>query len=388
MAKTHDRQQPANTQSKTATVLIVDDDVDFAEAQAEFLATNGYRVAVAHDCREALEADRELSPQIALIDLKLGRESGIDVIDFLKAQSPRLDCVVLTGYGGMGSAVDALRRKAADYLTKPVDPTALLLVLDRILEKQGLIAAKEAADEASRALEARVQASSDLLSRASHEFRTPMNAIMGFGQVLQMDADDLPLRHRESIDCIVEASEHLLALIDSMLDLSTAHAGKATLDIRSVPVRKAVLECILLVDGLARDRGVTILDVEGSTASVSADYQRLKQVLLNLLSNAVKFNRERGSVEVTIDDARDGLVRIEIEDTGHGVSQADTQRIFEPFHRLSSSGDPNMGTGLGLTISKMLVEEMGGQIGVESTVGQGSTFWIELPKAEPAETAD
>ncbi|MCH8978971.1 MAG: PAS domain-containing protein [Armatimonadetes bacterium] len=237
-------------------------------------------------------------------------------------------------------------------------------------------------------LEAAVKAKSDLLSRVSHEFRTPMNAILGHAQLLQMDGNELSEPHRESVGSIMSSGNHLLALINSMLDLSQSEARELKLDIAPVSLNDVFSGCLPIIEGIAMERGVTIPGVPETTTFVLADAQRLRQVVLNLLSNAVKYNRKGGAVSVRVKETPDDFVRIEIKDTGLGIPETNLDRIFEPFHRSANALNPVEGTGLGLTISKSLIEQMDGQLGVESTLGKGSTFWIQLPKAEPADTTN
>jgi PAS domain S-box-containing protein len=237
--------------------------------------------------------------------------------------------------------------------------------------------AKEEADQANLA-------KSEFLSRMSHELRTPLNAILGFGQILSMDTSIAP-RRQESIQHILKAGQHLLHLINEVLDISRIEAGNLSLSAEPVPVHLVVEEVLDLMRPIASNTGITLRSVPGPemSAFLLADRQRLKQVLLNLVSNGVKYNRADGSVSISAAIMPEtGQVRVSVEDTGPGLPEEDLKKLFTPFERLSASRTTIEGTGIGLALSKRLMEAMKGAIGVESVAGQGSTFWIELPQAE------
>jgi PAS domain S-box-containing protein len=224
-------------------------------------------------------------------------------------------------------------------------------------------------------------AKSEFLSRMSHELRTPLNAILGFGQLLQMSPADESQRVR--VREILNAGRHLLTLIDEVLDLARVEAGHLSVSPEPVTLLPLVEECLALVRPVAAARGVELLQPSPDCAvHVRADRTRLKQVLLNLLSNAIKFNHAGGSVKVDCEpesQADPTQLRIRVEDTGPGLSAAQRQRLFVPFERLDAEERQIQGTGIGLALSKRLVELMGGHIGVDAAPGRGSRFWVQLP---------
>jgi PAS domain S-box-containing protein len=241
--------------------------------------------------------------------------------------------------------------------------------------------AERARDEAERASRAK----SDFLSRMSHELRTPLNAILGFGQLVQLG--DLTEEDAENVGQIMTAGRHLLALINDTLDVSRIETGRLSLSPEALNVEEVVAESLDLVRQDAAARGITLqVSSRAADTFVLADRQRFKQVMVNLLSNAVKYNRDGGSVLVDCrphsggrPESSGGRVRVSVTDTGTGIPNDRVADVFTPFERLGAELTEIEGTGVGLALTKSLVEAMGGTIGVDSTPGVGSTFHVDLP---------
>lgn len=249
---------------------------------------------------------------------------------------------------------------------------ALRLVDERTAE---LSRARQAAEEANHS-------KSEFLSRMSHELRTPLNAVLGFGQLLEME--DLEPDQQDSVKQILKGGRHLLDLINEVLDISRIEAGELSLSPEAVQVEELVHEVVDLIRPLADQTGIqVVVDRSGvCDCYVFADRQRSKQVLLNLLSNAVKYNRSRGTVAVSCERPTETMARITVTDTGPGIPADRIGRLFTAFERLGAEQTAVEGTGIGLALSQRLAGAMDGRLGVDSTVGRGSTFYVDLPRVE------
>jgi PAS domain S-box-containing protein len=247
-------------------------------------------------------------------------------------------------------------------------------ITDRRMADAQIREAKELAERANRAKD-------EFLSRMSHELRTPLNAVLGFAQILEME-DPTP-DQRESVRQILAAGRHLLGLIDEVLDASRIATGRLSLSSEPVSVTDALTEAADLIRPLAMERGIRVRIDDANGLHVQADRQRLKQVLLNLLSNGVKYNREGGDILVTWQHVTPDRLAIRVADTGIGIASEAMPRLFDPFDRLGAEMSGVEGTGLGLALSKGLIEAMGGTVKAESEAGAGSAFTIELHRAEP-----
>jgi PAS domain S-box-containing protein len=241
--------------------------------------------------------------------------------------------------------------------------------------------AKSVADKANLA-------KSNFLSSMSHELRTPLNAILGFAQLMDSDSPPPTPSQRQSIGQILQGGSYLLELINEILDLSMIESGRLSWSMEPVSLAEIMLECQGMIEPQALKRGMRIsfpkLD---SPCFIRADRTRVKQVLINLLSNAIKYNRPEGSVAVECSVSAPQRMRVSVRDTGIGLSPEKLTQLFQPFNRLGQEASGEEGTGIGLVVTKRLVELMGGAIGVESVVGEGSVFWIELVAAAAPQPA-
>jgi signal transduction histidine kinase/ActR/RegA family two-component response regulator len=234
-------------------------------------------------------------------------------------------------------------------------------------------------NEAMAAADQANLAKSEFLSSMSHELRTPLNAILGFAQLIETGTPVPTSLQQRSVGQILKAGWYLLDLINEILDLSMIESGKLSLSLEPIMLADVLRESRAMIEPQAAKRGIHVTFPElGMPFLVTADRTRIKQVLLNLLSNAIKYNREGGTVSVECRMALSGRVRISVTDTGEGLTASNLRNLFQPFNRLGQEAHVGEGTGIGLVVSKRLVELMGGVIGVESTMGVGSVFWVEL----------
>jgi signal transduction histidine kinase/CheY-like chemotaxis protein len=232
-------------------------------------------------------------------------------------------------------------------------------------------------------------AKSDFLSSMSHELRTPLSAILGFAQLIESGSPAPTTTQKRSIDQILQAGWYLLDLINEILDLALIESGKLSLSLEPISLSEVMHECQAMIEPQAKKRGISVAFPQIEIRHfVEADRTRVKQVLINLLSNAIKYNKMGGTVVVGCIAKPPGRIRICVKDSGDGLTQDKLGQLFQPFNRLGQEANVEEGTGIGLVVCKRLVELMGGVIGVESAVGKGSEFWIDLNlTAEPRPAA-
>ncbi|MES2674269.1 MAG: PAS domain S-box protein [Pseudomonadota bacterium] len=260
--------------------------------------------------------------------------------------------------GGINMLLDITERKRLDQV-----------ILENNIE---LKKAKHLAEKANLA-------KSNFLSNMSHELRTPLNAILGFAQLIEASNPPPTVNQKRNVDQILQAGWYLLNLINEILDLTLIESGKVSLSMESVLLTDLLRECQTMIEPQALNRNITLsFPTTDMPFKVNADQTRLKQILINLLSNAVKYNRENGKVTVTCFESSPRKLRICVEDTGEGLSPQNVAQLFQPFNRLGKENGPEEGTGIGLVMTKRLIELMGGKISVESTLGQGTVFWFDL----------
>jgi signal transduction histidine kinase/AmiR/NasT family two-component response regulator len=333
----------------------------------------------------SIELETTIAPGFEALVFKASR--GIEDIyelTYIRKDGSRFPAVV---------SVTALRDAEDDtiigYLLIGTDNTARMRVeaerarLDQALQDKNL-----ELERATFVAEKANLAKSDFLSSMSHELRTPLSAILGFAQLIESGSPPPTPTQKRSVEQILKAGWYLLELINEILDLALIESGKLSLSLEPVSLSEVLLECEAMIEPQAKKRGIKVLFTRlERPCSVQADRTRLKQVLINLLSNAVKYNRIGGTVDVALTLTRDGLVRISVRDTGEGLAPDQLAQLFQPFNRLGQKANVEEGTGIGLVVSKRLVELMRGIIGVESTVGEGSVFWFELNPGTESQAA-
>lgn len=261
-------------------------------------------------------------------------------------------------------------------------------IVHMYIQRRSLVISRDELRIARVEAETANRAKSEFLASMSHELRTPLNAILGFAQMLQLDTGGkLDRSQKEYVESILSGGNHLLHLVNQVLDLSKIETDHVELDIRPVAIGGAVADAIKLTESLAASRDIDIADRLGNDGSLDilADENRLKQVLVNLLSNAIKYNRLGGQVTLYASKTEDGGLRVTVRDTGPGISTDDQEKIFQLFYTGRASANlATEGFGIGLNVTKMLIDKMNGRIGLDSKPGDGSAFWFELPVAEDA----
>jgi signal transduction histidine kinase/CheY-like chemotaxis protein len=303
-------------------------------------------------------------------------------LTYLRQDGSRLPAVV---------SVTALRNSAEaiiGYLLIGTDNTARKHAeaekerLDRHLQS-ALQQTHRAMRDAKLAAESANRAKSEFLSNMSHELRSPLNAILGFAQLMDTGTPAPTPDQKDSIDQITQAGWYLLELINEILDLAQIESGKISMSPEPMSLSEVLADCLAMIEPQARARGIRVAWAGPVCALyVRADRTRVKQVIVNLLSNAIKYNRAGGAVELSCEARPTGRVRINVRDTGLGLGAADLAQLFQPFNRLGQAAGTEEGTGIGLVVSKRLVELMGGEIGAHSRLNEGSVFWIELQAAQ------
>ncbi|MGH8868128.1 MAG: ATP-binding response regulator [Actinomycetes bacterium] len=363
-------------------VLVVEDDPDdVLLCRAAISGAPGLhcRVSTAATLREAL-AHLDAEPvDVALVDLSLPDAVGLDAITTMAQRFEDLPLIVLTGLHDEEAATLALQAGAQDYLIKDNADRAIIgRAMRYAIERRHAEQVRRARDAA----EAASHAKTAFVSRMSHELRTPLNAVLGFAQVLRMD--ELSADQVECLDQIDHAGRHLLALIGETIDIARIESGELSLSMESIPLDEVVDSAVDLVRPLADRRDITI-ERGGELLHVHADRKRCTEVILNLLSNAVKYNHVGGRIDVHWASVGEAEAVVDVRDSGPGIAADNLPRLFTPFERLGAEMTSVEGTGVGLALSRRLAEAMGGGLTVESTLGQGSTFFLRLTVAHPGE---
>jgi signal transduction histidine kinase len=417
-------------------ILVVDDVPENVYMLEALLGGNGFEVATASNGLAALEELRRNGAALVVSDILMPKMDGFQLCRAMKAAEATRDVPVIFYTATYTTEKDrefALSLGASRFIVKPADPAELIEVVRGVLDEarrgssqegtarvlgeteylrghQALLVKKledkvaelerseaeleRRVRDRTRELEGALQladaasrAKSVFLASMSHELRTPLNGIIGFAEELaEGHAGELNERQREYAANIGRSGKHLLGLINDILDLAKIESGKMELEASAFALRPALEFSVVMVRERARKRGVSVslAVAQEVDCAVVADERKLKQILFNLLSNAVKFTPAGGTVGVTARSGRDGLLELSVADTGIGIDAADMPRLFQEFTQLRPAGaGAEEGTGLGLALTRKLVELHGGSIRAESVVGEGSTFTVELPVVPP-----
>lgn len=377
-----------------ATIIVVEDEAGTRMTLGGILEDAGYRVIGLERGADALEMMRRSPFDAVITDIRLPDVGGLEILELAKEINPEVAVIMMTGYASVETAVDAVNQGAYAYFVKPVNPDEIKTTIANVLKQQrlslenkGLVESLQRSNkllfEANKKLKRATEAKSEFLAHMSHELRTPLNVIIGFSELM---LDEVPGKVNEEqqqcLNDILGSGQHLLGLINDILDLSKVESGKMELKLRNI-VLPSVIESLRkqMMPVIAARKQTLEVNVEEGLPQVRADKAKIRQVLINLLSNSTKFTPDGGKLRVEA-VREDGWCRVSVIDNGIGIKKEDQEMIFEPF---SQSGSPVSwgvsGTGLGLTIAKQIIEKHDGQIWLESEYGKGSRFNFTLPLA-------
>jgi len=364
-----------------STILVVDDTPDNLSLMSNLLNGN-YEVKIANGGARALKiAASEFPPDLILLDIMMPGMDGYEVCRQLKLNpiTMNIPVIFLTAKNEIADEEKGLALGAIDYITKPISPP---IVLARVKNHLALQKQNNALKNALLIAEKANLAKSEFLSSMSHELRSPLNAILGFAQLLESSHSPPTQAQQQCITHILQAGWHLLKLINEILDLAKIEHRQVSLSEESVSLDEIMHECRSIIEKQAQQRDIALIFPQSSIhLYVRSDRTRLKQILINLLSNAIKYNSKQGAVKVQCTENTPGRIRVSITDSGPGLLPEQLAQLFQPFNRLGQESSTEEGTGIGLVVTKRLVELMGGTIGVDSSIGKGSVFWFELNSA-------
>ena len=360
-----------------ATVLVVDDEEAIRDSCFQVLAKDGYCTETAEDGNSGLQKVRQMRPDLVLVDLKIPGIGGMELLEKIADIDRNIVSVVITGYVTIESAVEAMKRNAYDFLPKPFTPDQLRIVTRRGLERRRL------ALESARLRREKAKIRENFITLVSHQLRSPLaSAKQHLGVILAGFAGDVADKQRQMVEKASQYIDELLHLVDDWLDMSRIEAGNLTAQFERVPIAAILSESVELLRPLAEAREVDLEpDLHDDRPEVHGDRESLKQAFMNLVSNGINYNRKGGTVTVSTREQGNDLV-VEISDTGIGISQDNLSFIFDEFFRVKTKDTRHVvGSGLGLTMVKRIIEAHNGSIQVVSELGKGTTFSIILPKA-------
>lgn len=371
-----------------ARILVIDDELGIREGCRRILAPLGYTVQVAENGTEGLRIVQEWSPDLVLLDVMMPDVTGIDLLEPIHAHDPDIVCIIITGYATIELAVQAVKRGAYDFISKPFSGDTLVLAVHQGLERRRLVqesrriqALEAEAQELTRAkeeLERLDKMKSAFMLTVAHELRAPVAAIQGYLRLI-LDGYADPQKQREMLERSVQRASELLALIEDLLLLARVKDAAPEEKRIPVPVGDVLKQVAELLQVEAAKKNLAFSVQADANPAVLATRDHIRQLWTNLISNAIRYTPEGGRVSVCLTVQGD-VVEGVVEDTGIGIAQEDLPRIFDEFYRTRTAKEMvSGGTGLGLPIVKRIVETYGGSIRVESEVGKGSRFTFTLP---------
>ncbi len=363
--------------SEKATILVIDDEQAMRDSCYQVLTKDGYRIETADDGDSGLQKISQIKPDLVLVDLKMPGMSGMELLEKVVDIDPNIISVVITGYATVESAVEAMKRDAYDFLPKPFTPDQLRIVTKRGLERRRL------ALESARLRREKETMRENFVTLVSHQLRSPLASVKQyFGVILEGFVGEVACKQKEMIERAGKYVDDLLQLIDDWLDMSRIEAGNITEKFEAVALAPILSETLELLQPLAETKRITLeLNLRDDLPAIEGDEDTLKQAFTNLVSNGINYNREGGTVIVSVREEVNDLV-VEISDTGIGISEDDLHFVFDEFFSVRSEETRGIsGSGLGLPIAKRIIEAHNGLIKIASELGKGTTLSILLPKA-------
>ena len=361
--------------SENATILVIDDEEAIRDSCCQVLSRAGYGTRTAENGNIGLEKITETKPDLVLVDLKMPGLSGMEVLEKIAEIDASIVCVVITGYATIESAVEAMKRNAYDFLSKPFTPDQLRIVVKRGLERRRL------AIESERLRREKQMMRENFVTLVSHQLRSPLASVRQyFGVIREGFAGDVTDKQKQIIEKANKYLDDLMQLINDWLDMSRMDSGRIAEKFEPVALGPVLSEILELAKPLAETGKITLdLQLGHNSLEVRGDRESLKQAITNIVTNAIHYNRQGGTVAISTREQGNDLV-VEICDTGIGISQDNLPFIFDEFFRVKSSETRHVaGSGLGLPIAKRIIEAHNGHIQVYSELGKGTTFSIFLP---------
>jgi len=364
---------------KKETILIIDDDESMRDSCSLILTKDGFHTESAEDGIQGLEKIKTIKPALVLIDLKMPGISGFEVLEQIQLIDPDIIPVVITGYATVESAVEAMKKGAYDFLPKPFTPQELRIIIRRGLERKKLIQEAETLRHEKKLVE------ENFITMVTHQLRSPLIAILQYFEVILGGmVGVIQAEQKEMISKAKERLESLLELINDWLDIARMTSGSIVEKRQPMSLQEILKKLVEFIQPAAEENKITIhLQPPVGQDSVMGDPESLEQAFTNLITNAVKYNRPRGSITVSVRE-EESDVMVTIADTGVGIPKENLPFIFDQFYRVQrTENQKTKGSGLGLTITKKIVDAHEGSIDVSSENGKGSLFTVRLPKAKP-----
>ncbi len=355
-------------------ILIIDDEEIVLDSCLAILEGAGYEIVTSSDGTEGLDQAKERTPDLVLVDLMMPGISGFEVIEAMRGVDPTIVTIVITGYSTVESAVEAMKKGAFDFLPKPFTPDELRLIVQRGLERRRLVL------EATRLRREKELLQENFAAIVSHELRSPLSAVQQNLFVLEGELEGkLDEAAAKRLERMKTRIEDLLKMIAGWLRSVSVDVGSIREHFAPVDVALCVSKAVESVQVHATRKDITLgTQVAGGLPAVFGDEGSLTEALVNLIGNAVKYTHAGGQVTVTA-AAAGGQVVLAVADTGIGIAPEDLTMVFDAFYRAKSGAAAASGAGLGLALTRRIVEAHGGTLSVESEVGKGTTFAIRLP---------